>query len=241
MNILKVGNLTKAYDDKCGVFGLDLSVDSGDIVLVLGPNGAGKTTTFQSILGLISSSYSEITAFSKPFNRTESLQRIGAMISKPVFYEYLTGEEHLRMLSGLYPNVTEVTVGDTLGVVGLGHAKNKRISQYSSGMKQRLDLARAIVHKPSLLILDEPFNGLDIEAKFDFKNLLLQLQKEYEMGILISSHMAGDLEHFANKVLILYEGQTLYSGSFEPIDESGLTLEAFYLKCLDDYRKGVKQ
>lgn len=241
MNILKVNNLTKAYDEKCGVFGLDLSLDSGDIVLVLGPNGAGKTTTFQSILGLISSNYTEITVFSKPFNRTESLQSIGAMISKPVFYEYLTGKEHLSLLSGLYPNVTEGTVGDTLREVGLDQAKNKKISQYSSGMKQRLDLARAIVHKPRLLILDEPFNGLDIEAKHDFKNLLLQLQRENQMGILISSHMAGDLEHFANKLVILYEGQTLYSGSFEPIEESHLTLETFYLKCLDDYRKGVRQ
>lgn len=241
MNILKVSGLTKAYDDKCGVFGLDLSIDSGDIVLVLGPNGAGKTTTFQSILGLISSSYSEISVFSKPFNRTESLQSIGAMISRPVFYEYMTGKEHLSLLSGLYPNVTEAMIADTLISVGLDQAKNKKISQYSSGMKQRLDLARAIVHKPSLLLLDEPFNGLDIEAKHDIKNLLLKLQKDNQMGILISSHMAGDLEHFANKLVILYEGQTLYSGSFDFTQESELTLETFYLKCLDDYRKGVKQ
>ncbi len=241
MNILKVSDLTKAYDDKCGVFGFDLSIESGDIVLVLGPNGAGKTTTFQSILGLVSSSYSEISVFSKPFNRTESLQNIGAMISRPVFYEYMTGKEHLSLLSGLYPNVTKANIDDTLSSVGLEHAKDKKISQYSSGMKQRLDLARAIVHKPKLLLLDEPFNGLDIEAKHDMKNILLQLQKDNQIGILISSHMTGDLELFANKLVILYEGRTLYNGSFDLIKESGVTLETFYLNCLEDYRKGVKQ
>lgn len=241
MNILKVSDLTKAYDDKCGVFGFDLSIESGDIVLVLGPNGAGKTTTFQSILGLVSSSYSEISVFSKPFNRTESLQNIGAMISRPVFYEYMTGKEHLSLLSGLYTNVTKANIDDTLSSVGLEHAKDKKISQYSSGMKQRLDLARAIVHKPKLLLLDEPFNGLDIEAKHDMKNILLQLQKDNQIGILISSHMTGDLELFANKLVILYEGRTLYNGSFDMIKESGVTLETFYLNCLEDYRKGVKQ
>jgi ABC-2 type transport system ATP-binding protein len=241
MNILKVSNLTKAYDNKSGVFGLDLSIDSGDIVLVLGPNGAGKTTTFQSILNLISSEYTELSVFSKPFNRTESLHNIGAMISKPVFYEYMTGKEHLTLLSGLYPNVTEQVVEEALTAVGLAYAKNKKVSQYSSGMKQRLDLARAIVHKPGLLFLDEPFNGLDIEAKHDIKNLLLRLKEENQMGIVISSHMTGDLENFANKLIILYEGQTLYNGSFDFKAVSGQTLESFYLKCLDEYRQGVKQ
>ena len=189
MNILKVSNLTKPYDNKSGVFGLDLSIDSGDIVLVLGPNGAGKTTAFQSILNLISSQYAELSVFSKPFDRIESLKVIGAMISKPVFYEYLTGKEHLTLMSGLYPNVTDQNVEETLRAVGLASAKNKKVSQYSSGMKQRLDLARAIVHKPGLLFLDEPFNGMDIEAKHEIKNLLLQLQNENQMGIVISSHI----------------------------------------------------
>ena len=104
-------------------------------------------------------------------------------------------------------------------------------------MKQRLDLARAIIHEPSLLLLDEPFNGMDIEAKFDLKNILKDIQEKTKIGIIISSHMVGELESFANKVIIIYEGQTLFNGLMSDVKKSGLTLEEFYLAKLNLYKK----
>lgn len=237
MTILMVENLTKSYDNNSGIFNFNIDVKDNDIVLLLGPNGAGKTTAFRSILGLTTCEYDQLEVMNEPMaDRKEAMNHIGAMVSKPSFYDYLTGFEYLNMLTSIYKNVDEQVVGRVLNQVGLVKAKDKRISAYSSGMKQRLDLARSIIHKPSLLILDEPFNGMDIEGKYELKQLLIDMQSKSSVGIVISSHMVGELEHFANKVIIIYDGKTLFSGEMSRVKMSGLTLEEFYLEKLNTYK-----
>lgn len=237
MNILKVNKLTKMYDEHSGILDFDMTVDSEDIVLLLGPNGAGKTTAFQSILGLTSCENQGIKIMDNPLDETrEQIKDVGAMVSKPSFYEYLTGFEYLKMFTLIFKNVDVKQVDKILNEVGLSKAKDKLIRNYSSGMKQRLDLARAILHKPSLLLLDEPFNGMDIEGKYHMKTLLNDMQAKADLGIVISSHMVGDLESFANKVIIIYEGRTLFSGQMASVRDSGLTLEEFYLEKLSLYK-----
>lgn len=239
MNILTVKKLTKMYQANCGIFDFDLKVEPGDIVLLLGPNGAGKTTAFTSILGLIEAKALQIDVMGHDVHkeRVKALSHVGAMVSKPAFYDYLTGEETLKMLRSVYKHVTDERVFEVLNEVGLTPHLHKKVGTYSSGMKQRLDLARALLHSPKLLLLDEPFNGMDIEAKHDLKGKLLDLQKTEQIGQIISSHMVGDLETFANKVLILYEGVTLFSGEMSEVKASGLTMEEFYLNRIKTYKQ----
>lgn len=240
MTVLNVKNLSKHYDATSGIMNFDMTLQPGDITLLLGPNGAGKTTTFRSILGLVKSQYDRLEILESTFDRTQTLYEVGAMISKPVFYEYLTGKEHLKLFASFYDKVTDYHVDETIKTVGLKKAEDKKIAQYSTGMKQRLDLARALIHQPKLLLLDEPFNGMDIEAKHEFKMLLKTLQSQRPLGIVISSHMVGDLEQLANKVIIIYEGQTLFNGTMAKIHQSGLGLEEFYLERLSAYKKGLQ-
>lgn len=236
MKILEVRNLTKKFDDKSGIFNFNMDIETGDVVLLLGPNGAGKTTAFRCILGLVPVRYNSIKVLDVDISdKVEAFKKIGAMISKPVFYDYLTGYEHIKTFGSVYK---DVDVNGVLEKVELLYAKDKLVGDYSSGMKQRLDLARAIMHNPNLLILDEPFNGMDIEAKYNLKKLLKEMQKRDNTGIVISSHMVGDLENFANKVVIVYEGNTLYKGLMCEINNSGLTLEEFYLERLNLYKSG---
>lgn len=224
--ILEVKKLTKAYDETHGVFDLDLSVEKGDIVLLLGLNGAGKTTAFRSILGLSSSKYDTLELMGKPMSREESLRHIGAMVSKPTFYDYLTGYEYLELHQMMF-NVDASRIDEVLKDVDLLDAKDKKIKAYSTGMKQRLDLARAILHDPKLLVLDEPFSGMDIEVKKDMKTLLKSFD---QTGIIISSHMIGDLEKLATRIVIIHEGRVKYNGSMDDVSQSGLDLEDFYLQ-----------
>ena len=238
MTVLDVQNLTKMYDEKSGILNLNINIKKQDIVLLLGPNGAGKTTAFRGILGLMKVEYDKVDLLGvEVFNdKVKALKKIGAMISKPAFYDYLTGYEHLKILETVYDNVNAERVNHVLKKVGLYEAKDKLVGKYSSGMKQRLDLARAIIHEPYLLVLDEPFNGMDIEAKYDLKKVLKEMQDKNQVGIIISSHMVGDLESFANKVVIIYEGKTLFNGLMSEVRDSNLSLEEFYLEKLNLYK-----
>ncbi len=234
MTKLTIQELSKVYGEDRGVFDFNLNINNNDIVLLLGPNGAGKTTAFRGILGLTEVKADKIQMNGNDIknNPKKTLGQIGAMVSKPTFYEYMTGFEYLNLFRPFYNKVTESDIHNLLSEVGLSKSKDRKISEYSTGMKQRLDFARAIIHRPEVLLLDEPFNGLDIEAKIDLKDLIKRMQSKNNMGVLISSHMVGDLENYANKVLILHEGRTLFRGDMAAVKATGLTLEEFYIQQL---------
>ncbi len=238
MTMLKVSGLTKEYDKGLGVFNFNLLMKQEDIVLLLGPNGAGKTTAIRSILGLTSANDGSIVFNNKDIkeNPTEFLKSVGACVSTPAFYEYMTGYENLKLYSHFYSNVDENRIIEALEIVELTNAKDKKVAEYSTGMKQRLDFARAVLHEPEVLILDEPFNGMDIEKKVNLKGYLKDLGKTNKTMTLISSHMVGDLEKFADRVIILYEGKCLYEGKIESILQEEESLEAFYLKIINEYK-----
>lgn len=239
MNVLTVSKLTKQYQKNQGIFDLSLEVEAGDRILLLGPNGAGKTTTFRSILGLIAKDAGEVAIAGQDLNLNpmSAIARVGAMISKPAFYAYMTGFENLRLLAKAYPSVDEVQIRSALTSVALEAYGNQRVATYSTGMLQRLDMAKAILHRPSLLLLDEPFNGVDIEVKYDMKQLLLSLQQQQPTGILLSSHMAGDLQDFANKVIILYQGHMLFCGTMQEALSRESSLEAHYLSVIKAFKE----
>ncbi|AUM96092.1 TPA: ABC transporter ATP-binding protein [Clostridium botulinum] len=210
-NILQTYNLTRKYGTTSVVDNINMNIKKGEIYGFLGRNGAGKTTTLRMIMGLISPTKGEYELFGKKMGDREVFGRIGAIIETPGFYPNLTARENLdihRRLMGI-PN--KEYVDEVLETVGLTNydIKKKKVKKYSLGMKQRLGVARALLHKPELLILDEPTNGLDPVGIKEMRETLLDLNKKKEITILVSSHILGEIQQLATKIGIIHNGKLL--------------------------------
>jgi len=222
---MHVEGLTKKYSNTTGIFNFSLNLTAGDRLLLLGPNGAGKTTAMSGILGLI---HADAGSVDFPNSKLgHPLNRVGAMISKPVFYDRLSGLDNLKVLARFYSRVVDLDV--LLDEVGLKDAKKLEVGKYSTGMRQRLDLARALMHEPEVLLLDEPFSGLDIEGKWQMRQLLERLQGSRDLAIMLSSHQLGDLEAFANRVMLVKSGRVVIEAAMDEVVATGQNLETFYL------------
>lgn len=204
----------KFSTDEIALNNINLQVIEGSIYGFLGPNGAGKTTTLKLILGLLKKQRGEIFVFGKTFaeNRVEILRKIGSMIESPSLYGHLTAVENLRILQKVY-NCPKNRIQEVLELVGLANTKSKKASQFSLGMKQRLSIAIALLHNPSLLILDEPTNGLDPNGILEIRELLKKLSQIDEITILISSHLLSEIEKLVTHVGIINHGNLLFQGT----------------------------
>ncbi|RYU92875.1 ABC transporter ATP-binding protein [Emticicia agri] len=193
---------------------INLNVREGSIYGFLGPNGAGKTTTLRLILGLLKKQKGEIEIFGKPFDnhRIEILSKIGSLIESPSIYGHLTAVNNLKVWQKIYQS-PDNRIGEVLELVGLAHTKNKKASQFSLGMKQRLGIAIALLHSPSLLILDEPTNGLDPSGIVEIRELLKSLNQHHGITIIISSHLLGEIEKLVTDVGIINKGKMLFESS----------------------------
>lgn len=226
-NIIQISQLTKKYSGKKVLDNLDLQADAGDIVGLVGPNGAGKSTTIKIIMRLIreNSGWVKIQGKENKQNGYEITQKIGFASESPSFYNYLTGYENLKLMANLYPNVSEKKIDEVVDLVDLKAGIYQKVKTYSTGMKQRLGLARALLNEPTLLILDEPTNGLDPRGIKDIYDILKQLSKEKGVAVLISSHQLHDIEKLCNKVVMINQGKTVFSGEIEDL---GCSLEERY-------------
>ena len=235
--ILKCENLHKSFRKKEILKDVSLEICSGDILGFIGPNGAGKTTTIKLILGLqkIGSGKVIINGFDIQKNFEKAIAKVGAIIENPDLYMYMSGYDNLKLISNLYPNVDEARINEVIKLVGLENRINDKVSKYSLGMRQRLGVAQAILHKPNLLILDEPTNGLDPEGIKDLRELLVKLAKNENMGILISSHNLAELESFCNKVSIKKNGVIVETSDLETVKKEAS--EGNYIIEVDDARK----
>ena len=196
------------------LFDIDMKVPSGSIYGFLGPNGAGKTTTLRLLLGLLSKQSGTIKIFEKDFdrNRIAILGRVGSMIESPSIYAHLTAQENLELLQKIY-QCPKNRIAEVLEVVGLGNTGRKKAGKFSLGMKQRLSIAIALLHQPSLLVLDEPTNGLDPNGIIEVRELLKKLNKEQGISILISSHLLMEIEKLVTHVGIIHRGKLLFQGT----------------------------
>lgn len=235
--ILKCDNLHKSFRKKEILKGVSLNVLSGDILGFIGPNGAGKTTTIKLILGLqkIGSGLVTINGFDIQKNFEKAISKVGAIIENPDLYMYLSGYDNLKLIANLYSNVDKSRIDEVVKLVGLENRINDKVGKYSLGMRQRLGVAQAILHKPNLLILDEPTNGLDPEGIRDLRNLLVKLAKEENMGILISSHNLAELESFCNKVCIIKNGVIVETSDIEEVKKE--TSDGNYIIEVDDSKR----
>ena len=218
MNAITVKHITKKIGTATIIPDLSLEVPSGAIYGFLGPNGAGKTTTIRLLLGLIRPDSGSITVVGRsfPVQRRTILERVGSLVEGPSLYPHLSGVDNLRILA-LARSVSQQRVDEALAIVGLSDAAHKLAGHYSLGMKQRLGIAIALLHKPSLLILDEPVNGLDPAGIRDLRQTIISLQRDHNITIFLSSHLLSEVEHIATHIGIIDHGQLLFEGSKEEL------------------------
>lgn len=214
--IISTHNLSKRYGDTYRVKSVNLTVNEGDIYGFLGPNGAGKSTTLKMILGLARPTDGKVTVFGKDLgaNRRLILNQTGSLIESPSYYGHLTGLENMRVIQRLR-DVPDKNVTEALKIVRLEKQKDKKVGQYSLGMKQRLGIAMALLSFPKLLVLDEPTNGLDPAGIGEIRELIKSLPQRYEMTVLISSHLLSEIEQMATSVGIINDGIMMFQGSME--------------------------
>lgn len=233
-NILKCENLNKILSKKKILDNVSLEINEGDILGFIGPNGAGKTTTIKLILGLqkITSGKVSINGFDIEKDFVKAIERVGTIVENPDMYMYLSGYENLKLVARMYKNVNKQRIEEVIKLVGLENRVKDKVSKYSLGMRQRLGIAQAIIHRPNLLILDEPTNGLDPEGIKELRELLIKLAKEEKMGILISSHNLAELESFCTKICIIKNGKVVETAELEKVKKEAT--EGKYIIELDE-------
>jgi len=204
--------LTRHFGSVRAVEALDLQVPEGGVSAFLGPNGSGKTTTIRLLLGLLKPTAGSCEVLGRPAGDLQALSRIGAMVENPSLYPHLTGRENLE-ITRLIRGCPRASIDEVLELVGLREAADRPSQGYSLGMKQRLGLALALLHKPNLLILDEPTNGLDPAGIREMRELIRDLPKRLGVTIFLSSHLLAEVEQLADHVVILAKGRMCFQGS----------------------------
>lgn len=210
-NVLVTRSLTKRYGGAAVVDQVDLTLPKGEIYGLVGRNGAGKTTIIRMVCAQTLPSGGEIELFGATGEGElrKARSRTGAMVEIPSFYPYLTARENLEYYRRQRGIAGADVVEDALQQVGLANTGRKKFKTFSLGMKQRLGLALALMDRPDLLLLDEPINGLDPEGIVEFRNLLLELNRQYHTTILISSHILPELQNLATCYGFLDKGKML--------------------------------
>jgi ABC-2 type transport system ATP-binding protein len=226
---IQINHLTKSFGSNQVITDCSMRVEQGTVYGFLGANGAGKTTIFKLLTGLITpdSGSIEILGFNMQKDRDNLLSKIGSLIEIPIFYEHLSARKNLEIHLA-YMGGAGISSEHALQLVGLSDIKEKNVSVFSLGMRQRLGIARALIHQPQVLILDEPLNGLDPIGIKDMRELFLNLTQQNGMTILFSSHILSEIEHVANKVGVIKDGRILCESNMPQI-------KAKYKSGLEDY------
>ena len=221
---------------------LSLSVPAGQVYGLLGPNGSGKSTTIKLLLGLLTPTAGRCRIFGVPSERVEARRDVGYLPESPYFYRHLSGRELVRFyaeMCGLRGPALRERVAESLAVVGLTEAADRRVGTYSKGMLQRVGLAQALVHDPRLLILDEPTAGVDPVGSAAISDLILQL-KSRGKTILITSHLLGQIEDICDRVAILDRGKLILEGAVAELvgrtDRQALVVDALSAEELGELR-----
>ena len=204
---------------------VSFEIAEGEIVGFVGPNGAGKSTTMKVIAGLVSpdSGVTRICGFTLASAPQAYLEQVGVLIESPACYPALTPWDHLAYLARIRRRYSPALIKSTLDRVGLCQHSNKRVEKFSTGMRQRLALAMAVLHIPRLLILDEPTNGLDPAATVEIRKLIGELAREHGMAVLVSTHLLREIELICNRVLFIRGGMLVSCRSLasdEPMEEA---------------------
>jgi ABC-type multidrug transport system ATPase subunit len=219
---VRIESVWKTFGSTAAVRGLSLSVPPQSVYGFLGPNGAGKSTTIRMILGLQRPDRGSISLFGRPLakERLAALRRIGSMVESPALYPHLTGRENLEVHRRLL-DLPKAAIDQALETVDLLAVGDRLARHYSSGMKQRLGLALAMLGSPELLLLDEPTNGLDPAGIHEVRTLVRELPKRRGMTVFLSSHLLAEVEQVATHFAILSQGELKFEGTPEQLRQRG--------------------
>nr|WP_321225642.1 ATP-binding cassette domain-containing protein [uncultured Psychroserpens sp.] len=222
--IVNTQNLNFSYNKtKQDIENLELKIPKGSIYGFLGPNGSGKSTTIRLLLGLLKKNSGSVVLFGETFNRKTRLKilnRVGALIENPSLYDHLNAVDNLKIAANYRQNISSNRINEVLEVVKLTDEKNKKIKEYSLGMKQRLGLAISLLSNPELIILDEPTNGLDPKGIIEMRTLIKDLNETYGTTIFISSHLLSEIERTCTHVGIIRNGKMIYQDTVASLKAS---------------------
>jgi ABC-type multidrug transport system ATPase subunit len=218
-SVLHTENLHKHFGRLRAVDGVSLDVRQGEIFGFLGPNGAGKTTTIGMLLGLIHATAGRVEIFGEAVTpqQLRALRRVGSLVgASPALVPYLSARQNLQLVARLHPQVDEARIDEILDLVKLTEAAHRGADQFSTGMKQRLGLGMALIHRPDLLILDEPTNGMDPTGMREMRNFLRRLADE-GVTIFVSSHLLHEVEQTCDRVAVLHKGKIVAQGTVDEL------------------------
>lgn len=208
MSAIELTNLSKSIKGKQIIKDLNFKVEPGEVFGFIGPNGAGKTTTIRMIAGLVSISEGDVTVMGHSITKefSKAIRHVGAIVENPEVYPFLTGMQNLKYYRRMIPGITKARIDEVVSLVGLEKAINQKAGRYSLGMRQRLGIAQALLHKPSVLILDEPTNGLDPAGIREIRQYIRALAKNENVAVIISSHFLAEIELMCDRIGIVKNG-----------------------------------
>lgn len=216
--VLSVNGLKKKIKDKLIIKGVSFDVRRGEIFGFLGPNGSGKTTTIRMLVGLIKPTEGSIALGGYDITKkpTEALRHVGCIVENPELYSYLTGWENLEHFARMIPGVTDERIREVTEIVGLDQRIYDKVRTYSLGMRQRLGIAQALLGSPSLLILDEPTNGLDPQGIKEMRDFIRKLASE-GLSLFVSSHLLSEIQQMCDRVAIISHGSVIAVGAVDEL------------------------
>lgn len=234
--IVQIKNLKKNIGKKTIIKDLSFDVYPGEVFGFLGPNGAGKTTTIRMLLGLISITEGEIyiKGHSIKNDFEKAISCVGGIVENPDMYKYLTGYQNLLHYSRMYSGIGRERIEEVIKLVGMDKRVKDKVKTYSLGMRQRLGLAQALLHSPSLLVLDEPTNGLDPAGIHELRNHLRTLAREQNIAVFVSSHLLSEMELMCDRVAIIQNGSLVEIQTInEMLDTTESSVVAFNISPLE--------
>jgi len=221
--MIELGGVCKRFGRRQAVDGLDLSVPAGEIFGLLGHNGAGKSTAIGMMLGQVWPDAGQVRLLGHDVfsDRYRALEKVGAIFETPAFYDYLSGWRNLEILSSFSAPTPRQRIYEVIEWVGLKGREHHLVRTYSHGMRTRLALAQALLPNPSLLILDEPGDGLDPEGIHEMRHTILRLRRELGLTLLLSSHLLSEVEQLCTRIAVLHQGRKVFEGSLKEAREHG--------------------
>ena len=239
--ILKVENLNKHFGKKQILHDISFETYSGEVFGFLGPNGAGKTTTIKIAVGLLSLDEGDIkiNGISVKKDFEGAISSVGGIVENPELYKHMSGMQNLRQYARMRKGVDQKRIDEVVEIVGLKNRINDRVGKYSLGMRQRLGVAQALLHRPKLLVLDEPTNGLDPAGIKGLRDILKDLAHKEQISVLVSSHLMSEMELMCDRIGIIMNGKLIGVKSVEELISSVSGVNITYKLKVDNAEKAV--
>lgn len=240
--VVELRNLTKVIGRKKIIDDLNLSLYPGQITGFLGPNGAGKTTTIRMMVGLMKPTSGDVLIEGKSLiaDFEGSISKVGVIVENPELYKYMSGYKNLIHFARMHKDVTKERIDEVIAQVGMENRIHEKVSTYSLGMRQRLGLAQALLHRPKFLILDEPTNGLDPAGIREFRIYLRSIAEKEGVSIFISSHMLSEIELMCDRIAIIQNGQLLNVEETVTVNETYYYIEASPIEKVEQLLTGER-